>query len=69
MSEQTLKFNNVVVEKKEFHTSKQAITLKLVDTDKIVVSEKFKYSNNDSKYFIGYLGNDDIIRPLCNILP
>ena len=33
------------------------------------MSEKFKYSDNGSKYFIGYLDNDDIIRPLCIILP
>ena len=67
MSEQTLKFN-----KKEFHASKQAITVSLVDTDKIVVSDKYNHSDNGSKYFIGYLddGDDDnIIRPLCIILP
>ena len=44
MSEQTLKFNDVIVNKKGFHASKQAIALSLVDADKIVVSEKFKYS-------------------------
>ena len=72
MSEQTIKFNNVVVSKKEFHASKQAIALSLVDPNEIVVSDKFKYRNNGSKYFIGYLdddddGDDDIIRPLCII--
>ena len=30
MSEQTLKFGNIVVNKKEFHTSKQAIALNSV---------------------------------------
>ena len=34
MSEQTLKFNDVVVNKKEFHASKQAIPLNLVNTEK-----------------------------------
>ena len=58
MSEQTLKLGNVVVSKKEFHASKQAISLNLVDTSKIVGSE----------YFVGYLHNDGIIRPLCIIL-
>ena len=59
-----------MVSKKEFHTSKQGIALSLVDTDKMVVSEKFKYSYNGSKYFIGYLDDDDnIIRPLCIMLP
>ena len=32
------------------------------------MSDKFKYSDNGSKYFIGYLDNDDIIIPLCFIL-
>ena len=68
MSEKTLKFNDVLVNKKELHASKQAIALNLVDTDKIGVSGKFKYSDNGSKYFIGYLADDDIIRPLCIIL-
>ena len=44
MSKHTLKFDNVVINKKEFHASKQAIALNLVDTNKIVTSEKFKYS-------------------------
>ena len=69
MSEKTLKFNDVIVNKKEFRASKQPIALSLVDTDKIVVSEEFKHSNSGSKYFIGYLDNDDIIRPMCIMLP
>ena len=35
--------------------------------DSIVISGKFKHSDNGSKYFIGY--EDDIIRPLCIVLP
>ena len=42
MGEKTLKFNNIKVNKKEFHRSKKAIDLDLVDTDKIVVSDRFK---------------------------
>ena len=48
MSEQTLNFKDVVVNKKEFHASKQPININLVDTDKIVVSDKFKYSDEGS---------------------
>ena len=68
MIEQILKFGDVVVNKKEFHASKQAITLNLVNTNKIVVSDKFKHSDDGFKYFIGYLHDDDVIRPLCIIL-
>ena len=69
MSEQTLKFGDKVVNKRELHASKQAIALNLVDTNKIVIFEKFKHSDNGSKCFIGYLHDDDVIRPVCIILP
>ena len=42
MNEETLKFNNIRVNKKEFHKSKQAIDLSLVTVDQIVVSDKIK---------------------------
>ena len=54
---------------KKIHPSKQAIALNLVDTNKIVVSDKFRFSDDGSKYFTGYLPNNDLIRPLCIILP
>ena len=70
MSEQILKFDDIVVNKKEFHASKQAIALNLISTCKIVVSDKFKHSYDGFKYFIYYLNDDDdVIRPLCIILP
>ena len=52
MGEKTLKFNNIKVNKKEFHRTKKAIDLDLVDTGKIVVSDRFKHSEEGSKYFI-----------------
>ena len=45
MNEKTLKFNNIKVNKKEFHKSKQATDLDSVTVDQIVVSDKFKHSN------------------------
>ena len=68
MSEKTLKFSNIRINKKEFHKSKQAIDLDSVTTDKIVVSDKFRHNEEGYKYFIGYK-EDEIIRPLCIILP
>ena len=38
----TLKFNNIRLNKKEFHKSKEPIDLLSVDLDQIVVSHKFK---------------------------
>ena len=41
MIEKTLKFDNIRLDKKEFHKSKQPINLDLVNIDQIVVSDKF----------------------------
>ena len=68
MNEKTLKFNYIKVNNKEFHKSKQAIDLDSVAIDKIVVSDKFKHSEEGYKYFIGYQ-EDEIVKPLCIILP
>ena len=54
MSEKTLKFSNIEINKKEFHKSKQAIDLGSITTDKIVVPDKFSHSEEGYKYFIGY---------------
>ena len=68
MNEKTLKFNNIKVNKKEFHKSKQAIDLDSVTVNQIVVSDKFKHSEEGYKYFISYQ-EGEIIRPLRIILP
>ena len=68
MSEKTLKFNNIKISKEEFRESKQAIDLCSVTTDKIVVSDKFKHGEEGYKYFIDYQ-EDEIVKPLCIILP
>ena len=67
ISEQTLKFGDIVVNKREFHASKEVIALSLVNTNKIVLFNKFKDGDDGSKYFIGYLHDNDVIRPLCII--
>ena len=57
-----------MVNKKEFHKSKQPISLDLVNLDQIVISDKFKHDDDDFKYFIGYK-EDEIVKPLFIILP
>ena len=52
MSEKTLKFNNIMVNKKEFHKSKQPIYLMSVNVDQIVISDKFKHSDEGFKYLL-----------------
>ena len=68
MNEKTLKFSNIKINKKEFHKAKQAVDIDSVTTDKIVVSDKFRHSEEGYKCFIGYK-EDEIIKPLCIILP
>ena len=68
MSSQKIKFGDKEVDKKELYLSKQAILLDSVDLSKIVVSSKWKINNTTYKYSCGYL-NNDVIQPLCVILP
>ena len=68
MTEKRLKFNNIRLNKKKFHKSKEPIGLMSVSVDQIVVSEKFKHSDTGFKYFIGYQ-EGEIVKSLCIILP
>ena len=68
MSLRKIKFGNKKVNKKEFYSSKQAISLDSVDLNKIVVSKKWKINDTTYKHICGYL-NNDTIQPLCVILP
>ena len=67
MSEKTLKFNNIRLNKKEFHKSKQPIDLNLINIDQIVVFDKFKHSDDGFKYLVGYK-KGEIVKRLCIIL-
>ena len=68
MSEKTLKFNNIRLNKKRFHKSKEPIDVMSVNVDQIVISDKFKHNNEGFKYFIDYK-EGGIVKPLCIILP
>ena len=68
MSSQKIKFGDKEVDKKTFYSSKEAILLDSVDLNKIVVFSKWKLNDTTYKYFCGYL-NNDVIKPLCVILP
>ena len=64
MSEKTLKFDNIRVNKKEFCKSKQPINLDFVNVDQIVTSDKLTRSDYGSKYFLGYK-EGEIVKTLC----
>ena len=61
-----IKFDNIRVNKKEFHKSKQPIDLMLANVDQIVACDKFKHDKDGFKYFIGYQKNETV-KPLCII--
>ena len=63
-----IRFGDKEINKNEFYSSKQTIPLDSVDLDKIVVSNKCKINETTYKYLCGYL-NNDVIQPLCVILP
>ena len=63
-----VKFGDKKVSKKEFYANKKAIKLDSVDLDKIIVSNEWKIGETTYKYLRGYL-NNDVIQPLCVVLP
>ena len=69
MNKQTLVFNDIEVNKKDFYASKKGIPLNLVNTNNIVISYRAKQNNDTYKYFIGYSHDDSVIKPLCIVLP
>ena len=68
MSSRKVKFGDREVDKKEFYSAKQAISLDSVDLNEIVVSKKWKINDTTYKYLCGYL-NNDVFQSLCVILP
>ena len=68
MSEKTLNFYNIRLNKKEFHKSKEPVDLTSANVDQIVVSGKFKHNNKGFKYLIDYQ-EGEIVKRLCIILP
>ena len=68
MSLRKIKFGNKESNKKEFYSSRQAISLDSVDLNKTIASKKWKINDTTCKYICGYL-NNDTIQPLCVILP
>ena len=65
MSEKT---RDIILNKEESQRSKEPINLFSVNIDQIVVSDKFKHNKKVFRHFIGY-PEDEIVKPLCIILP
>ena len=68
MGEGILTFENIEIETNNFYRHKSPISLWDVDIEKVLVSNKISFSQENYKYFIGYLYNDHIVKPL-HIMP
>ena len=69
MSGKSINFDYKKINKSNFGKKKRLFNLNDIDANKILVSKTESYGTKNSlKYLIGY-NNDDVIRPLCIILP
>ena len=69
MSGKSINFDDEKINKSNFYKSKKLFDLNDIDVNKILVSKKELYGTKNSlKYFIGY-NDDDVIKPLCIVLP
>ena len=62
-----LKFHGTNIEEYSFHQNRSLILINDID-NKIVVSNKVPFGEQDFKYFIGYKDSEKI-RPLCIFHP
>ena len=68
MEKTVIKFGDTEIEKHKFPHYKKPISLKNIDINKIVVSNKVAFGKMCFRYFIGYK-NAKKNRPLCIFLP
>ena len=69
IGKEILTFGDIVVEKNKFYRYKTLILLKVVDIEKVLVSNKISFHGKNYKYFICYLYNDHKVKPLHIMLP
>ena len=69
MSGKNINFNDKKIKKSTFYKNKRIYSTDDINVNNILVSKKEPYGNKSSfKYFVGYNDND-VIRPLCIMLP
>ena len=52
--EKTIKFGDIEIQKQKYHQHKELISIKNIDINKIVVSNKVSFGKKGFKCFIGY---------------
>ena len=63
-----IKLDGTEIEEYKFHRYKSSISINAMDINKMVVSNKFPFGEQDFKNFIGYKDNKKI-RLLCIFFP
>ena len=69
MGKEILTIGNTENEKNKYYQYKILFSLRDVDIEKVLVSNKIYFSERNYKYFIGYLYNDHKVKLLHIILP
>ena len=54
MEKTLIKFGGIEIEKQKFHQYKRTISIKNIDINQIVVSNKVSFGKKDIKHFVGY---------------
>ena len=67
MGKEILTFGDIETEKNKFYRNKSPVLLR--DIEKKLVSNKISLGEKKLKYFIGYLHNDNKVKPLHIMLP
>ena len=57
------------MKKNKFYHYKSPVPLRIVDIEKVLVSNKISFDDKNYKYFIRYLYNYDKVKPLHIMLP
>ena len=63
MHKKITKFDDPKIEEYKFHKHKSPISISNIDSNKLVVANKFPFDKQSFKYFIGYKDNKKI-RPV-----
>ena len=70
MNSPSVSFDAKKIKKNIFYRSRKPFNVNDIDVNKILISKEAEYGTKNSlKYFIGYIDNNDIIRPLLLKLP
>ena len=62
-------FGNIDIRKNKLYRHKTPIDLGDVDIEKVLVSKKISFGENNYKYYIVYLQNGNKVKPLNIMLP